>query len=108
MVETTLLQCGPVTVLDYRCTSGPSDEPFVEQHGGYSVAYVRTGSFGYTLRGVSHEMVAGSVLVGSLGDEYVCTHDHVVGDECLSFFLAPELVETLGGRHDVWQVGAVP
>ena len=35
------------------------------------------------------ELVAGSMLVGHPGDEYICTHDHVCGDECLSFFLAP-------------------
>ena len=30
------------------------------------------------------------------------------GDECLSFFLDPELVETIGDRRDVWQIGSVP
>ena len=30
------------------------------------------------------------------------------GDECLSFFLDPELVETVGDRRDVWQIGSVP
>src|SRR4051794_15710595 len=108
MVETTLLQHGPIEALDYRCDASPGDEPFVEQHGGYSVAYVRRGSFRYTLRGASHEMVAGSVLVGSLGDEYVCAHDHVVGDECLSFFLAPSVVEALGSSDAIWRIGAVP
>ena len=32
------------------------------------------------------ELVAGSVLVGHAGDEFVCTHEHHdCGDECLSF-----------------------
>src|SRR5260370_4383923 len=48
------------------------------------------------------------MLVGHPGDEYVCTHDHVCGDECLSFFLNPELVEAIGDRKDVWQIGAAP
>ena len=52
--------------------------------------------------------MAGSVLVGHPGDEYVCSHDHVCGDECLSFFLAPELVEAIGDRADIWQIGSVP
>ena len=47
--------------------------------------------------GVSFELVAGSVLVGFPGDEDACTHDHVCGDECLSFFSTPELVEMIGG-----------
>ena len=34
--------------------------------------------------------------------------NHVCGDECLSFFLEPELVETIGDRRDTWRVGAAP
>jgi AraC-like DNA-binding protein len=52
--------------------------------------------------------VAGSILVGHPGDEYLCTHDHVCGDECLSFFLTPELVGTIGDRAEVWRIGAAP
>ena len=63
------------------------------------------GSFGCHCRGRFFELVAGSILVGHPGDEYICTHDHVCGDECLSFFLAPELVEAIGDRADVWQIG---
>ena len=70
---------------------------------------MRRGSFGVETRGKSFELVAGSVLVGHPGDEYMCTHDHAAGgDECLSFALAPELVETLGGRRDIWRAGGVP
>jgi AraC-like DNA-binding protein len=87
---------------------GPADEPFVEQHDGFSVSYVRTGSFGYRSRGRSFELVSGSILAGFPGDEYMCTHDHVHGDECLSFFFAPELVESIGGRMEVWRTGCVP
>jgi len=47
--------------------------------------------------------------VGHPGDEYTCTHvHHEGGDECLSIHLAPELIETLGGRREVWRSGAVP
>ena len=38
----------------------------------------------------------------------ICTHDHVCGDECLSFFLTPELVEAIGDRAEAWRVGAAP
>jgi len=72
------------------------------------VSYVRKGSFGCHSRGHFFELVAGSVLVGHPGDEYVCTHDHVCGDECLSFFLAPELVEAIGDRAEVWRIGSAP
>jgi len=54
--------------------------------------------------------VAGSVLVGFPGDEYVCTHAHAGddGDECLSFHLSRELVETIGDRADAWRRACVP
>ena len=73
----------------------------------HSISYVRKGSFGCHCRGRFHELVAGSILVGHPGDEYVCTHDHVVGDECLSFFLAPELVDAISDSR-MWRVGSVP
>jgi AraC-like DNA-binding protein len=108
MTATTLLQCQSISVSDFRCSAGPHDTPFVEQHRCHSVSYVRKGSFGCHSRGRFFELVAGSVLIGHPGDEYVCTHDHVCGDECLSFFLSPELVEAIGDRPDIWQIGAAP
>jgi len=109
MVATTVLHPGSIAVLDYRCDAGPADAPYSELHDGYSVSYVRQGSFGYRVRGETFELVAGSILVGHPGDEYVCTHDHhVCGDECLSFRLAPELVESIGDRSTVWRTGGVP
>ncbi len=93
MVATTVLRRGSLSVIDYQCDAGPADAPFVELHHGFSVSYVRKGSFGYRTRGETFELVAGSILVGHPGDEYMCTHDHVCGDECLSFHLTPALVE---------------
>ena len=97
MIRTTLLQRKSISVSDFRCSAGPGDAPFAEQFHCHSVSYVRKGSFGCRSRGRSFELVAGSILVGHPGDEYVCSHDHVCGDECLSFFLGPELVEAIGG-----------
>jgi AraC-like DNA-binding protein len=108
MIRTTLLERPPVTVSDFRCSAVPGDKPFTELHRCHSVSYVRKGSFGCHSRGRFFELVAGSVLVGHPGDEYVCTHDHVCGDECLSFFLNAELVEAIGARPEIWQVGAMP
>jgi AraC-like DNA-binding protein len=108
MTATTLLRSESICVSEYRCSAGPDDAPFVEQHSCHSVSYVRKGSFGLRTRGQSFELVAGSVLVGHPGDEYLCSHDHhVCGDECLSFFLAPELVETIGDRTEAWRSGSV-
>src|ERR1700712_5231297 len=108
MTATTLLQRPSITVSDFRCSAALHDKPFVEHHRCHSISFVRKGSFGYRARGRSHELVAGSVLVGHPGDEYACSHDHVCGDECLAFFLDPELVETIGGGADIWQIGCVP
>jgi AraC-like DNA-binding protein len=108
MMRTTLLQHKSISVSDFRCSAGPEDAPFVEQFRCHSVSYVRKGSFGCHSRGRTFDLVAGSILVGHPGDEYICTHDHVCGDECLSFFLDPELVEAIGDRTEIWRVGAAP
>jgi AraC-like DNA-binding protein len=108
MTSTTLLQRPSVTVSDFRCSAVPGEKPFAEQHRCHSISYVRKGSFGYVSRGRSHDLVVGSFLIGFPGTEFVCTHDHVCGDECLSFFFEPDLVESIGDRTDAWQVGAAP
>ncbi|MEI9982752.1 MAG: helix-turn-helix domain-containing protein [Aliidongia sp.] len=80
-----------------------------ELHEGYTLAYVRKGSFGYHSRGRSFELVAGSTLLGHDGDDYVCSHDHhVCGDECLSFQMTLELVEAVGGDRALWRTGSLP
>lgn len=109
MLNVTQLQSGPVAVRDVRCSAGPEARPFTELHRGYSLAYVRQGSFGYRARGEHHELVAGSMLIGRPGDEFMCTHEHhVCGDECLSFHLSAEVVELLGGHAGVWRSGGLP
>jgi AraC-like DNA-binding protein len=108
MDRTTLLQRKAISVSDFRCTAEPGDKPFAEQYRCHSVSYVRKGSFGCQTRGRSFELVAGSILVGYPGDEFICTHDHICGDECLSFFLEPELVEAIGDRTEAWRLGAAP
>jgi AraC family transcriptional regulator len=114
MVATKVLQSGSISAIDYRCSAGPGDRPFVEVHDSFSVSYVRKGSFGYRLRGESFELVAGSILAGYPGDEFMCTHDHhVCGDECLSFQLTPPLVEAIGQGTEkksaqIWRSGPLP
>ena len=108
MPTITQVRSGPVTVLDYRCEAQRGDPSYVEVHQAYSVSYVRAGTFGCYTRGKAYDLVAGSVLVGCPGDEYRCTHDHHAGgDECLSFQLGAELVETIGDDPRVWRSGAI-
>jgi AraC family transcriptional regulator len=102
------LLTGPVSAVDYRCDLPLHERPFTEVHDSHSLSYVRGGGFGYRARGQSFEMVPGSVLVGHPGDEFVCSHEHRSGDECLSFRFAPELVEAIGGGPELWRTGSLP
>jgi AraC family transcriptional regulator len=108
MVTATTLHSGPISVVDFRCVAGPGDPAFPERHEAFSISYVRHGTFGYRVRGREFEMVAGAILIGFPGDEFLCTHDHACGDECLSFRLAPEVADTVGSGHRVWKHGALP
>jgi AraC-like DNA-binding protein len=108
MAATVRFQNKTLSVIDYRCEFGPGDRPFVESHQRYSISYVRKGSFGCQARGESHDLVAGSFMVGYPGDEYMCTHEHhSCSDECLSFQIAPELAESLAAQAEPWRAGAV-
>jgi AraC family transcriptional regulator len=108
MVTATTLHSGPISVVDFRCVAGPGDPAFPELHQAFSISYVRHGSFGYQVRGQQFEMVAGAVLIGFPGDEFICTHDHACGDECLSFRLTPEVAESVSSGDKVWKRGALP
>jgi len=109
MPAITLLKNGALRVFDYRCTAGPRDRPYLEQHASFSVSYVRRGSFGCMTRGKSFELVAGSLFFGRPGDEYMCTHQHhAQGDDCLSFHFDEPLLDELGVAAKVWGSGALP
>lgn len=108
-MDAKLLIDGPVRVMDFRCSAGPGSRPFAEVHEGHSVSFVRRGSFGYRVRGRSYELVAGAVLAGHPGDEFMCTHEHHgCGDECLSFHFSPGFVDLLGTQARSWRAGALP
>jgi len=109
MKATTLVRGESVSVVDFVCSAGPADRPYVETHDSYRVAYVRKGSFGCRAQGRAFELVAGSLLVGRPGREYMCTHEHHgAGDECLSVQLSAELVESLARTKPAWEAVCVP
>lgn len=108
MAATTILARASLHVVDYCCTEPAGAPGFVEHHGEHALAYVRSGSFGYLSRGRRHELVAGSLVVGGPGDEYVCTHDHAHGDRCLAFHLGADLIDAVADRPALWQLGCVP
>ena len=109
MRATEIFRSRSLTVWDCRCAAGPHDTPYPEVHTGFSLSYVRKGSFGYRRFGAAHEMVAGSIVIGRPGDEYICTHEHVCGgDECLSMHFAPDVADVLAERTNIWSLGTAP
>jgi AraC family transcriptional regulator len=109
MASSTIVERDGISVYDYRCEARAGDRPYVELHDRFSLSYVRRGTFGYRVGGAAYELVAGCVLIGRPGDEYMCTHDHdACGDECLSFQLTPDLAEATGAQAKSWRSGALP
>lgn len=104
-----LLDTAHVKIVDYRCSVGPDDPATgVETHGSYSLSYVHHGTFGCRAEGAACELVTGSLFVGRPGREYVATHDHAYGDECLSFQFSSELVDSLASTDAAWRTVGVP
>jgi len=83
------------TVADVVCTCGPSDRPYEERHGGYSIAVVLAGSFQYRSMDGHALMTAGSLMLGNEGQSFECGHEHGEGDRCVWFWYAPEQFERL-------------
>jgi AraC family transcriptional regulator len=109
MLRAQKLHAGPVSATLVHCDAPAGEPPVLEQHRRWSVAFVQRGTFACQCRGRRFELVPGSILHGRPGDEYTCSHEHGSGgDQCLSFHLAPELVDELDGRHHAWTSGVLP
>jgi AraC family transcriptional regulator len=80
---------------DVRCTSGPRDRPFEEQHDGMCIAIVTSGTFTYRSTQGTAVLAPGAALLGNHGHCFECAHEHGIGDRCLSFRFSPELVESV-------------
>lgn len=78
---------------DILCRAGPRDRPFEEQHDAMSVALVTEGTFQYRSKTGAALLAPGALLLGNAGDCFVCGHEHAVGDRCLAFNFAPDLIE---------------
>ena len=109
MSATVIFQSAAVFVVDYRCSMGPNDKPYIEQHRYHSLSYVRRGTFAYECRGASHDMVPGSIMIGHADDEYICSHHHhICGDECLSIQFSREIADTLTRDENLWRARYAP
>lgn len=96
---------GSLWLREYHCDAIPRSAAVTEEHGAFSLSFVRRGSFGCRALGSHHELVPGSVFVGHAGDEFTCTHDHRAGgDECLSFQFSHECVDGFPGASNAFRV----
>ncbi len=100
-------------VQDVVCTSGPHDPPFEERHDGVCIAAVTGGTFRYRSSLGSTVLAPGALLLGNDCHCFECSHEHGVGDRCLSFRLAPEFLETVvssvpGARRASFSVPRLP
>lgn len=82
-------------VEDVVCTSGPHDRPFEEPHDGMCIAAVTRGTFRYRSSLGSAVFAPGALLLGNHGYCFECSHEHGVGDRCLSFQFAPPFLEAV-------------
>jgi AraC-like DNA-binding protein len=86
------------SVSEMVCTLGPQDFPFEERHAGVSIAIVIAGTFQYRSHAGCELMTPGSLLLGSMGQNFECSHEHGTGDRCLSFSYSPEFFYRLDAR----------
>lgn len=107
MMRKALVEAEALSVYAFRCTAAPCERPFTEMHERHSLPYVRRGSFGCRTEGGAYDFVAGALMVGRPGREYVATHEHHgCGDECLSIKLSPAFAEEFS--RDAWSLARTP
>jgi AraC-like DNA-binding protein len=95
-------------VNDSLCTFGPHDRPFEEVHLQPSINLILAGSFEYRGATGRHLMTPGSVLLGTPGRFFECSHNHHAGDRCISFRYSSEYFEKLTGRSATFDVSRLP
>jgi AraC-like DNA-binding protein len=83
------------SVSDVLCTSGPQDRAFEEQHSEIRIAIVVAGSFQYRAAAGPELMIPGSLLLGSQGQYFQCSHEYGSGDRCLAFGYNPDYFSNL-------------
>lgn len=113
-MQTRTLASGPGwRAADYRCSAGPRDRPFEERHEAVSVAAVTRGTFQYRTTSGDAFLAPGAVLLGDIHQCFECSHEHGVGDRCISFHFEPGYWESIvsevpGARSAALQRPHVP
>ncbi|HKQ14102.1 MAG TPA: AraC family transcriptional regulator [Steroidobacteraceae bacterium] len=92
---TTIFRGEGWRLADILCSADASDAAFEEQHDYVSIALVMAGAFSYRSSAGSGDLCSGSVLLGSPGAGFSCTHGHGAGDRCIAFQFSRECYEEL-------------
>ena len=92
-----------LSVVGFRCAAR-----VFGVHDTLSLSYLHHGSLTYRAGSCSFDLVAGSVLVGRPGIEYVCTHTPGGFGECLSFRYGPGVLEAIDNLVAAGRVGCLP
>ncbi len=88
-------------VHEYTCTFGPEDRPFEEQHTSYTIGLVYEGTFQYRSGRTTMTMTPGAVMLGNVGQTFICSHEHGRGDRCVSLSFGPETLEEIAREAGV-------
>ncbi|MGJ5813452.1 helix-turn-helix domain-containing protein [Paludibaculum fermentans] len=86
------------SVSEIVCTLGPRDRPFEERHSSVSIAIVAAGSFLYRSHAGRELLTPGSLMLGSAGRSFECSHEHGTGDRCISFSYSPARFDRLDAQ----------
>jgi AraC family transcriptional regulator len=86
------------SVSEVLCRAGPRDRAFEEQHSNFIVAIIAEGSFQYRSRAGRELMIPGALLLGNPGQHFECSHEHGIGDRCISFSFEPAYMESLAAE----------
>lgn len=106
---------GDLAVSEYMCSFGPEDRPFEESHTAFTIGLVYEGTFQYRTGRTAMTMTPGSMMLGNVGQAFVCSHEHGRGDRCVSLSFGPETfadierdagVRGKGFRHPTFPVRA--
>jgi AraC-like DNA-binding protein len=99
-------------VTDVICSAGPQDRAYEERHGSVCIAAVTRGTFQYRSSQGRATLAPGAVMLGNHGACFECSHEHGVGDRCISFHLAPAFLESVvadvPGAQPAFQLPRLP
>lgn len=81
------------SVTEFRCKEEPHSVSEPERACSYSITFVRKGNFLYDINGVRHDMHTQTVLLENAGSYSVVRHEHITGDECITFRIPVKLLD---------------